>query len=64
MIYFMKKKVIKEKTLKIMRLMVGFRNLIVHEYSDLDMDRVYSVFGSKLGDFNSFLKEISIYVKI
>jgi uncharacterized protein YutE (UPF0331/DUF86 family) len=58
------KKAISEETKKIMRQMAGFWNLIVHEYAELDMDKVYSVFTSRLSDFNDFLKEISIYAKL
>jgi len=57
------KKVISQEMKKIMRQMVGFRNLIVHEYAELDMDKVYLVFTSRLADFNSFLREISVYAK-
>ena len=58
------KKVITDKTRQIMRSMVGFRNLIVHEYAGLDMDKVYAIFNSRLTDFNNFLKEISLYAKL
>ena len=58
------KKVISEETKKIMRQMAGFRNLIVHEYAELDLDKVYFVFTDRLADFNNFLKEISIYAKL
>ncbi|MFH1847567.1 MAG: DUF86 domain-containing protein [Candidatus Omnitrophota bacterium] len=58
------KGVIKDSTADIMRTMVGFRNLIVHEYAGLDMDKVYSILKSRLGDFNIFLREISDYIKV
>jgi len=58
------KKVITEDTEKIMRQMVGFRNLIVHEYAKLDMARAYSVFNGRLSDFTSFLKEVSLYARL
>lgn len=58
------KKVISGKTAKIMRAMVGFRNLIVHEYAGLDMDKVFEIFNGRLGDFNDFIKEISGSVKL
>ena len=47
-----------------MRSMVGFRNLIVHEYAGLDMNKVYAIFSSRLSDFNNFLREISVYAKL
>lgn len=58
------KKVIKVETREIMRSMVGFRNLIVYEYVRLDMNKVYDAFTSRLGNFNDFLGEIKIYVKL
>ncbi len=58
------KKVITEDTAKIMRQMVGFRNLIVHEYAKLDMAIVYSVFSSRLSDFTGFMKEVSLYARL
>lgn len=58
------KKAISEKTRDIMRPMVGFRNLIVHEYTELDMSIVYDIFSEKKGDFNLFLKEISLFAEL
>ena len=58
------KKVISDGSRKIMRSMVGFRNLIVHEYAGLDMNKVYAIFSSRLSDFNNFLREISVYAKL
>lgn len=56
--------VISEEQKKIMRQMAGLRNLIVHEYVELDMDKVYSVFNNCLPDFNSYLKEIAVSCKL
>lgn len=58
------KRVITEKTRQIMRSMVGFRNLIVHEYARLDIKKVYDIYTSQLSDFNVFLKEIDKYAKL
>ncbi|MEI7673781.1 MAG: DUF86 domain-containing protein [Deltaproteobacteria bacterium] len=58
------KKVITEEMKNIMRRMAGFRNLIVHEYAEIDMDRVYSVWTGRLGDFAGFLKEVSLYAQL
>ncbi len=58
------RKVINDNIKDIMRSMVGFRNLIVHEYAGLDMNKVYTLFTSRLSDFNLFLKEISVYAKL
>jgi len=58
------KKVISRKTKEIMRSMTGFRNLIVHEYAEIDVNKVYDIYKNRLNDFNIFLKEISVYVKL
>lgn len=58
------KKVVEEDIREIMRSMVGFRNLIVHEYAGLDINKIYDIFKNKLGDFNKYLKAISIYAKL
>jgi uncharacterized protein YutE (UPF0331/DUF86 family) len=57
-------KVIDEKTCDIMKRMVGFRNLIIHEYEDIDLDKVYQILTSRLGDFNGFLKQVSDFAKL
>lgn len=35
--------------------MAGFRNLLVHEYLDIDRHRVYAVLRRDLGDFERFI---------
>ena len=42
--------------------MVGLRNLLVHEYTTIDIDKLYS-FLENLDDFYSFLKEIKKALK-
>ncbi|MBU3942861.1 DUF86 domain-containing protein [Patescibacteria group bacterium] len=38
--------------------MVGFRNVIAHDYKKLDFNIVYDVLQNKLEDINSFIAEI------
>jgi len=57
-------KVIKNDTKEIMRSMAGFRNLIVHEYAGLDMQKIYTIYTTRLSDFTDFLKEICIFAKL
>lgn len=40
-------------------MMVGFRNIIAHDYEKIDYDIVINVFKSGLKDIDKFLKEIS-----
>lgn len=37
---------------------VGFRNLIVHEYVNLDLKRVYEISKKDINDLETFLKQI------
>lgn len=39
--------------------MAGFRNLLVHEYMEIDRRRVYRVLKNELGDFERFIKAVS-----
>ena len=56
-------KVISQAVKSKLRLMVGLRNIIVHEYTGLDLTRVYVFLKEGLVDFDLFLKEIASYVK-
>ncbi len=55
---------ITEETREMMRSMAGFRNLIVHEYAELDLKKVYEVFTTRLGDFDLFLEEVAAFAKL
>lgn len=39
--------------------MAGFRNVLVHEYLEIDRRRVYGVLRNDLGDFANFIKAVS-----
>ena len=39
--------------------MAGFRNILVHEYLEIDRRRVYRVLKNDLGDFEKFIKAVS-----
>lgn len=39
--------------------MAGFRNLLVHEYMEIDRHRVFAVLEHDLGDFERFIKALS-----
>ena len=38
--------------------MVGFRNIAVHEYQELDMNIIKSIVDNKLNNFSDFVKII------
>ena len=39
--------------------MAGFRNILVHEYLEIDRHKVYKVLKDDLGDFERFIKAVS-----
>ena len=39
--------------------MAGFRNVLVHEYLEIDRRRVYRVLSEDLGDFEKFIKAVT-----
>ena len=43
--------------------MAGFRNILVHEYTEIDLREVYRVLQENLSDFETFGKYIEAYPK-
>ena len=39
--------------------MAGFRNILVHEYLEIDRHRVYAALGKDLADFDRFIRAVS-----
>ncbi|GAB4442182.1 MAG: hypothetical protein OHK0040_13270 [bacterium] len=56
-------KIIDSKLKETMIKMVGFRNIIVHEYFKIDPKIVVNILRNNLKDFDKFKKEILKYVK-
>ena len=44
--------------------MVGFRNIIIHEYGTIDLGKVYVILTKDIKDIYTFLKLICAYAKI
>lgn len=42
--------------------MAGFRNLLVHEYAEVDVRKVYAFLQHRLGDFDEFARHIRRYL--
>ena len=42
---------------------VGFRNILVHEYGKIDRKRIYQYLTNRLGDLSDFKKEILEWLK-
>jgi uncharacterized protein YutE (UPF0331/DUF86 family) len=45
---------------EVVRQMRGLRNILIHEYAAVDDELVYTYVSARLGDFESFKKEILI----
>lgn len=56
------KKIIPEKFAKKIRGMAGLRNVLVHDYVDIDTEKLYDLLRNGLGDFKSFAKYIADYL--
>jgi uncharacterized protein YutE (UPF0331/DUF86 family) len=43
--------------------MVNFRNILVHDYLEIDPDQVYDLLQSKLPDFDKFARAIITFIE-
>lgn|SRR3989338_2553721 len=44
--------------------MTGFRNLIIHEYQTIDLNRVHNILSRDIKDIDAFLRRICVYAKL
>ena len=42
--------------------MAGFRNVLIHEYRDILLEKVYEILQNRLGDFYDFARSILDYL--
>ena len=56
-------RVIPYEMLSTLQRMVGFRNVLVHEYVKLDHAAVYGVLQKRLGDFDAYAETIVSYLE-
>jgi uncharacterized protein YutE (UPF0331/DUF86 family) len=59
-----KNKILPEKLAERIKGMVGFRNILVHEYLYIDSTLVYDLLQTQLADFTKFAQSIVKYLKI
>lgn len=43
--------------------MVGLRNILVHEYVSVDLDKIYEILQNRLDDFHNFIEYINQFMK-
>ncbi len=53
-------KIISDSLTKKLAKMVGFRNIVAHDYEEIDYDIVFDILQNKLKDIERFLNEISM----
>ncbi|MEK6950932.1 MAG: DUF86 domain-containing protein [Nanoarchaeota archaeon] len=58
-----KKKIISSKLAATLKEMKGFRNILVHRYTEVDDQRVYRTLSEEIEDFAGFEKEIRKYLQ-
>ena len=56
-------KVVSEEFARSAKGMAGLRNLLVHEYSKLDMEKLVEVLNNRLNDFRKFSVFVAKYME-
>lgn len=59
-----KQRIIAKEVSERMKKAVGFRNISVHDYQEIDWHIVYSICTKNLSDFEEFVRQVVIYTKI
>lgn len=57
-------RIISDEIAEKMRKSVGFRNVAVHQYSDINWDTVFDIITNHLDDFRRFAREITSHFPI
>lgn len=58
-----KERILSPETAEILRRMRGFRNILIHEYAEVDDNLVFEFATTRLQDFDAFKKEIIAALK-
>lgn len=54
---------ISRKDLPVYGAMIGFRNKVVHGYQEISAERLYEIAHDELGDFEKYIRQISVLLK-
>ena len=60
--YYLNFKILKKDFANQFAPMTGFRNILVHDYLDIDYEEVADKINNQLEDFNTFAKQIAKYL--
>ena len=55
--------ILTEKTSNLMEKMVGFRNIVIHEYQSVELEVIKFIVEKGVSDFLSYTKEILLYME-
>lgn len=55
--------VIPKSDVKTLQEMIGLRNILVHQYAEVDIAKIYAVIRDRLDDFDRFAEHIKQYVE-
>jgi len=58
-----KKDIIPSEFAQSIRGMVGLRNILIHEYAKIDLDKIYEILQNRLSDFYTFIEYIDQFIK-
>lgn len=58
-----RKGILSDEVGKIFEAAIGVRNILVHQYEDVDPKKVYNAIQNNLSDFDKFVDEIGEYLK-
>ncbi|HXF04082.1 MAG TPA: DUF86 domain-containing protein [Blastocatellia bacterium] len=56
-------RVIPESSVEILQAMIGTRNVLVHQYAEVDVAKVYEIIRDRLDDFDRFARHIKRYIE-
>lgn len=59
----LKHKILSPKTTSLLRKMKGFRNILAHDYGEVDDELVFETSSKRLGDFRVFKNEVLKYLR-
>ena len=43
--------------------MAGLRNILVYEYASIDLNKIYEILQTRLGDFHNFIRHINQFLQ-
>lgn len=58
-----KRDIIPSEFAQSIRGMVGLRNILIHEYTKIDLDKIYEILQNRLSDFYTFIEYINQFIK-